>query len=643
MSASDARSGGAAPRFEAWDEAGSWLDNLARPELGPVSWLAELAPSGRLMCELEGLPSDVVEDDYDAIEVVAHWNRLEAYCAARKRLAAASLARRHSMAAGLAALQEIRDMGGGGVVVDTSVAADELGVRLGIARRTAQRLITSGKTFSGAGLLTAEALVTGQIDAVKADLILDAVADLPADAALDVQQQVLDRAAHLPLPALRRETNAACAGVDVAEFEQRCRAERAKRRVCRPRALPHGMAGLYAVLPAVEATQLYRAVDAAARSAKSVGDARTMDQLRADALALMGEAAIQSGWIGGPPPRPDGAPPEPDGTPPGADGTSPERGRTSPEPGRTTGRRATSDTPASAGVRPAPRGAPDVADQAGRAHRPGRSAPPPGTTGGACPETGARTGVSPPDGGMRLGVLGGRSAHVRVVVPLNVLMGQAGAEAHLDSGAGRGERGAGQPAAGVDAPAHLDGYGPIPAAVARALAAGSTWARLVTDPVDGSVRELSAPTYRPPAALADLVRAERPMCIVPGCSVEADSCDLDHSPPWPIGATEFDRLAPLCRHHHELVTHAGWRYHDVSEHELNREPRLSDQELGDGREPPGSDRADPVARRWTTGSGHAYTESAAGAMTMTGPRALAPRITGSIRPSTADTWGSPPF
>lgn len=288
--------GGGESRLSEWDEAGSWLDNLARPELGPVSWLGELAPSGRLMTELEGLPADLVENDYDAVEMVAHWKRLESYAALRVRLAAAALARRQSMAHGLAALAEIREAEGrGGVAVDTSVAADELGVRLGVSRLTAKRLIASGQAMVGPGLLTGEALAAGDIDASKADVILDAVADLGPEAALEVQERVLDRAGHLPPSVVRREVNAACAGVDVAEFEQRCRAERAKRRVCRPRALPHGMAGLYAVLPAVEASQLYRALDAAARSAKASGDVRTMDQLRADSLALMGSMAVRTG------------------------------------------------------------------------------------------------------------------------------------------------------------------------------------------------------------------------------------------------------------------------------------------------------------------------------------------------------------
>lgn len=148
--------------------------------------------------------------------------------------------------------------------------------------------------------------------------------------------------------------------------------------------------------------------------------------------------------------------------------------------------------------------------------------------------------------GMRVGVLGGRSAHVRIVVPLTTVMG--------------GEAGPGADLEGADDPAELEGYGPIPAAVARALAAGGTWARLVTDPVDRTVLEVSRDTYEPPPTMADLVRAREPECVEPGCSVSSDRCDLHHVVPWPVGLTSVFNLDPGCRRIHLLLTHAGWEY-----------------------------------------------------------------------------------
>jgi hypothetical protein len=50
-----------------------------------------------------------------------------------------------------------------------------------------------------------------------------------------------------------------------------------------------------------------------------------------------------------------------------------------------------------------------------------------------------------------------------------------------------------------DQPAHLDGYGPITAALARRLAADQTgsWRRLVTDE-NGRLLDYGRKTYRPP-------------------------------------------------------------------------------------------------------------------------------------------------
>ncbi|HKA70070.1 MAG TPA: DUF222 domain-containing protein, partial [Actinomycetes bacterium] len=80
-----------------------------------------------------------------------------------------------------------------------------------------------------------------------------------------------------------------------------------------------------------------------------------------------------------------------------------------------------------------------------------------------------------------------------------------------------------------DQPGELAGYGPIPAGLARMLAAGGTWRRLLTDPRSGALLELGRTTYVPPAALADQVRARDVTCRFPGCRRPAIGCDLDHT------------------------------------------------------------------------------------------------------------------
>uniref|UniRef100_UPI00226D00CB HNH endonuclease signature motif containing protein n=1 Tax=Actinomyces israelii TaxID=1659 RepID=UPI00226D00CB len=136
-------------------------------------------------------------------------------------------------------------------------------------------------------------------------------------------------------------------------------------------------------------------------------------------------------------------------------------------------------------------------------------------------------------------------------------------------GPGTSAPGTGVPAAGpgasvpgVPVGASLGGRGrsvPVPAAVARALAAGGTWRRLVTDPLSGAVTDVGRTRYRPPAALADLVRARDTTCTHPGCERPARGCEIDHVRPWAEGGTtSLENLTCLCRAHHRLKHTPGW-------------------------------------------------------------------------------------
>ena len=112
----------------------------------------------------------------------------------------------------------------------------------------------------------------------------------------------------------------------------------------------------------------------------------------------------------------------------------------------------------------------------------------------------------------------------------------------------------------ADDPGELAGYGPIPASAARALAADGKWRRLVTDPTSGALLDYGRRTYTPPAALVDFLLARDATCRFPRCPRPAEDCDLDHGVPWDEGGTtDRDNLGPLCRRHHRLKTHSGWK------------------------------------------------------------------------------------
>jgi len=85
--------------------------------------------------------------------------------------------------------------------------------------------------------------------------------------------------------------------------------------------------------------------------------------------------------------------------------------------------------------------------------------------------------------------------------------------------------------------------------------------------------------YTPSRALKHLVQARTARCIAPGCSVQATSCDLDHTVAYPHGQTDQCNLGPPCRHHHHVKQAPGWRL----------------------------DQPEPGVMRWTAPSGRTYT------------------------------------
>jgi hypothetical protein len=109
-------------------------------------------------------------------------------------------------------------------------------------------------------------------------------------------------------------------------------------------------------------------------------------------------------------------------------------------------------------------------------------------------------------------------------------------------------------------PGELAGYGPIPAALARAIAHDptGTWRRVVTDPIGRLIR-YGRRTYRPPAALRDHVITLHATCTFPGCRRQARTAELDHIHPFLAGGdTDPDNMHPACKRHHDAKHLAGW-------------------------------------------------------------------------------------
>jgi hypothetical protein len=158
--------------------------------------------------------------------------------------------------------------------------------------------------------------------------------------------------------------------------------------------------------------------------------------------------------------------------------------------------------------------------------------------------------------GARLGRRRGRRVEIGVLVPYPTLLGL------------------------TDQPGELAGFGPIPASVARRVAADGVWRRILSDPTSGRVLDYGTTRYRPPKDLAEHIIARDRTCRGVACNRRAETCDIDHTINYPDGPTADGNLGPFCRPEHNGKTCRLWQV---------RQPR-------------------PGHFRWRSPTGHTYTK-----------------------------------
>ena len=400
-------------------------------------------------------------------------------------------------------------------------ASSEIACRLGVSRASAERLLDRGEGLLDGVFTPVECLHRcGLLDEAKAALVLSRLKGVPYEVAREVQERVLPRAPQRTRPQFARDIDRALTALDPEGAGARRRRNIAQRHVGRPSPRGEGVARMSLLLPTADAFLLDATLDAVAASARASGQDRTLGQLRADALVGLCLHALRSSQHaahrrapGGPGEAVDPA----DWAEAPAQGPDPDAERR----------------------RLLPDGVPLEGLLSSLSDLVGSSSPwwtPSGT--GPVP--------LPP----------GLTVRVDVTVPLDQLLPDAAAPPAR--GAGPRPPSSGDP---PDAPVLTAGgrSAPVPALLARALAAGGTWRRIVTDPLSGAVLDVGRTRYRPPAALADLVRARDRSCTHPGCEVPARRCDLDHLRPWARGGTtSLDNLTVLCEAHHRLKHTPGW-------------------------------------------------------------------------------------
>ncbi|MFC7405024.1 DUF222 domain-containing protein [Georgenia alba] len=232
------------------------------------------------------------------VEVAAAAKRVEAWAGSVAARAAAELSRQ-------AWLFDHPDRSRGAVRLDPS--SEELSMRLAVSRREAQQLLRVGRGLTRTFEDTAAALEEGEIDFRKAEAIVTTLDTAATPVAWMVEQDVLPEAARCTTPQLREKLQRRLVEVDPEDATERHARARADRHVTRVRTLADGMGSVTAVLAAEDAALVDQTLTAAATAARSGGDSRTHEQLRADALVALTHAGILTGSTG-PHPAPETIP-----------------------------------------------------------------------------------------------------------------------------------------------------------------------------------------------------------------------------------------------------------------------------------------------------------------------------------------------
>jgi hypothetical protein len=113
----------------------------------------------------------------------------------------------------------------------------------------------------------------------------------------------------------------------------------------------------------------------------------------------------------------------------------------------------------------------------------------------------------------------------------------------------------------TDEPANLDGYGPVPASMARKLVTdgASSFYRVLVDPRDGAPLEIGRTSYRLTKAMKKALQLRDGKCTFPGCNNHSLDNDTDHLTAWHHGGnTGISNLAQLCPKHHRLKHNSPW-------------------------------------------------------------------------------------
>jgi hypothetical protein len=448
-----------------------------------------------------------------------------------------------------------------------------------LAPGTVRRHIDTALRLTGVLSATHTALRCGAVTLSKAIAICDATRDLDPVQARAVEAHVLKRAAGQTHANLLRSL-----ARQVAKYNTKDKAERHRdavtKRECRIIPLADGMAGLWVTHTADKIQQMWIVIQAIADLAKrgtpATSQATTADGPGADSGTDSDAAGAPPPATGAPPadtgasPADTGAPPAATDHGPAADSNTATHPTASSESGSDSGSDQDTTTGAAAAAADSTPTEADTGAEPGTANTTGTAA-----GGGTGTETANTTGTEAGGAsagrgrdtrtadqrradvttdlfefilhngldwlGRRLPDQHQRRPHIEVLIAISTLLG-------LD-----------------DAPAELTGYGPIPAQMARRIAATGTWRRLLTDPTNGTVLEASTTRHDPGKLVTETLLARHPVCAWTGCNRPARECDRDHGIPFAqTGTTTLHDLVPFCEYHHIIKDTPAWGWKAVN-------------------------------------------------------------------------------
>lgn len=122
-----------------------------------------------------------------------------------------------------------------------------------------------------------------------------------------------------------------------------------------------------------------------------------------------------------------------------------------------------------------------------------------------------------------------------------------------------------------DLPAALAGRGPIAASMARRIIGGSdtTIRRVLTDPRNGQVIELSPTRYPLAPAHDEFIRVRDRECRQPGCTRPAQNCGVEPTRARGEAKEAADQPVTYCTRHRRLKSQPGWDYEVTPEGTVN--------------------------------------------------------------------------